>query len=53
MVNKIDLAYLAGFLDGDGSIMLQLHRSSLDSKDARIKLLFLAEKCLRKCPRND
>ena len=25
-MNKLDLAYIAGFLDGDGSIMLQLQR---------------------------
>ena len=36
-VNAEDLAYIAGFLDGDGSIMLQMHRR-ISGKDVfRIK----------------
>ena len=33
IIQKIDLAYIAGFLDGDGSLMLQLKKRS-DSKRA-------------------
>ncbi len=32
-----DLAYIAGFLDGDGSIMLQLHRRKSGKDDFRVK----------------
>ena len=36
-MNKTDLAYIAGFLDGDGSIMLQLHRRDRGKEVFRIK----------------
>jgi LAGLIDADG endonuclease len=35
--NSENLAYIAGFLDGDGSIMLQLHRRSLGKDVFRVK----------------
>ena len=35
--NPIDLAYIAGFLDGDGSIMLQMHRREAGKETFRIK----------------
>ena len=35
--NPIDLAYIAGFLDGDGSIMLQLHRRKAGKEAFRVK----------------
>ena len=36
-VNSEDLAYIAGFLDGDGSIMLQMHRRVSGKDVFRIK----------------
>src|SRR5258708_2524257 len=36
-VNNSDFAYIAGFLDGDGSIMLQLHRRDRGKEVFRIK----------------
>ena len=36
-VRHTDLAYIAGFLDGDGSIMLQLHRRVAGKPDFRVK----------------
>lgn len=36
-VDPTDLAYIAGFLDGDGSIMLQLHRREAGKNTFRIK----------------
>ena len=36
-VNSENLAYIAGFLDGDGSIMLQLHRRKSGKDVFRIK----------------
>ena len=39
--SKIDLAYCAGFLDGDGSLMLQLKKR----KDGRLKCRFMATIC--------
>lgn len=36
-VNQTDLAYIAGFLDGDGSIMLQMHRRQSGKEVYRIK----------------
>ena len=36
-VKQINLAYIAGFLDGDGSIMFQLHRRKSDKDVFRIK----------------
>ena len=34
---QLELAYIAGFLDGDGSIMLQLHRQKSGREVFRIK----------------
>jgi len=39
--SKIDLAYCAGFLDGDGSLMLQLKKR----KDGKLKCRFMATIC--------
>jgi hypothetical protein len=39
--SKIDLAYIAGFLDGDGSLMLQIKRR----KDGKKKWRFMATIC--------
>ena len=36
-VEIVKLAYIAGFLDGDGSIMLQLHRRESGKEIFRIK----------------
>ena len=36
-VNQLELAYISGFLDGDGSIMLQLHRQTKGRDTYRIK----------------
>ena len=36
-VKATDLAYIAGFLDGDGSIMLQLHRRQSGKEIFRVK----------------
>src|SRR3990167_8489531 len=36
-VKVTDLAYIAGFLDGDGSIMLQLHRRQSGKEIFRVK----------------
>ena len=36
-VNSENLAYIAGFLDGDGSIMLQLHRRKSGKDVFRVK----------------
>jgi hypothetical protein len=36
-VKQLKLAYIAGFLDGDGSIMLQLHRQESGKEIFRIK----------------
>ena len=40
-IEKIDLAYIAGFLDGDGSLMLQLKKR----KDGKTGLRFMATIC--------
>lgn len=39
--SKIDLAYIAGFLDGDGSLMFQIKKR----KDGRKKLRFMCTIC--------
>ena len=39
--SKINLAYIAGFLDGDGSLMLQLKKR----KDSKIGLRFMVTIC--------
>ena len=36
-VDQVNYAYIAGFLDGDGSIMLQLHRRQSGKEVYRIK----------------
>ncbi len=36
-IDQINLAYIAGFLDGDGSIMLQMHRRKSGIEVFRIK----------------
>ncbi len=36
-LSKVNLAYIAGFLDGDGSIMLQLHRRKAGKEIFRVK----------------
>ncbi len=36
-LSKVNLAYIAGFLDGDGSIMLQLHRREAGKEVFRVK----------------
>jgi len=36
-LSKVNLAYIAGFLDGDGSIMLQLHRRKSGKETFRVK----------------
>lgn len=40
--SEIDLAYIAGFLDGDGSLMLQLKKR----KDSKSNLRFMCTICL-------
>ena len=35
--DSLNLAYIAGFLDGDGSIMLQLHRRETGKEAFRVK----------------
>ena len=47
--SKIDEAYVAGFLDGDGSLMLQLKKR----KDGNIKLRFMATICFYQDSRHD
>jgi hypothetical protein len=47
--SKIDLAYIAGFLDGDGSLMLQLKKR----KDSNIGLRFMATICFYQDTRHD
>ncbi len=39
--SKINLAYIAGFLDGDGSLMLQIKKR----KDGKAKLRFMSTIC--------
>ena len=39
--SKIDLAYIAGFLDGDGSLMLQIKKR----KDGKLKRRFMCTIC--------
>ncbi len=36
-IDQLNLAYIAGFLDGDGSIMLQLHRRKKEQDVFRVK----------------
>lgn len=46
---KIDLAYIAGFLDGDGSVMLQIKKR----KDGIIKFRFMATICFYQDTRHE
>ncbi len=47
--SKIDLAYIAGFLDGDGSLMLQIKKR----KDGKKKWRFMATICFYQDSRHD
>ena len=47
--SKIDLAYIAGFLDGDGSLMLQIKKR----KDGKSKKRFMATICLYQDSRHE
>ncbi len=47
--SKIDLAYIAGFLDGDGSLMLQIKKR----KDGRIKYRFMCTICFYQDSRHE
>ena len=47
--SKIELAYIAGFLDGDGSLMLQLKKR----KDGVLKFRFMATICFYQDTRHE
>lgn len=47
--SKVDLAYIAGFLDGDGSLMLQIKKRS----DSKIGIRFMATICLYQDTRHE
>jgi hypothetical protein len=47
--SKIDLAYIAGFLDGDGSLMLQIKKR----KDGRLKRRFMCTICFYQDTRHE
>jgi hypothetical protein len=47
--SKIDLAYIAGFLDGDGSLMLQIKKR----KDGISKLRFMSTICFYQDTRHE
>ncbi len=47
--SKIDLAYIAGFLDGDGSLMLQIKKR----KDVKSKFRFMATICFYQDTRHE
>ncbi|MBI4158195.1 MAG: hypothetical protein HY505_01045 [Candidatus Yanofskybacteria bacterium] len=47
--SKIDLAYIAGFLDGDGSLMLQLKKR----KDGKLKRRFMCTICFYQDSRHE
>ena len=47
--SKIDLAYIAGFLDGDGSLMLQVKKR----KDGRLKKRFMPTICFYQDTRHE
>lgn len=47
--SKTDLAYIAGFLDGDGSLMLQIKKR----KDGRIKYRFMCTICFYQDSRHE
>ena len=47
--SKTDLAYIAGFLDGDGSLMLQIKKR----KDGKVKIRFMATICFYQDTRHE
>lgn len=47
--SKINLSYIAGFLDGDGSLMLQIKRR----KDGKQKIRFMATICFYQDSRHE
>ena len=47
--SKIDLAYIAGFLDGDGSLMLQIKKR----KDGKLKRRFMCTICFYQDSRHE
>jgi hypothetical protein len=47
--SKVKLAYIAGFLDGDGSLMLQIKKR----KDGKRKLRFMSTICLYQDSRHE
>lgn len=47
--SKINLAYIAGFLDGDGSLMLQIKKR----KDTRLKRRFMCTICFYQDSRHE
>ncbi len=47
--SKIDLAYISGFLDGDGSLMLQIKKR----KDGKNKFRFMATICFYQDTRHE
>jgi hypothetical protein len=47
--SNTDLAYIAGFLDGDGSLMLQIKKR----KDGKIKIRFMATICFYQDTRHE
>ena len=47
--SKIDYAYIAGFLDGDGSLMLQIKKR----KDGKTKVRFMTTICFYQDSRHD
>ena len=47
--SKINLAYIAGFLDGDGSLMLQVKKR----KDGKLKRRFMATICFYQDSRHE
>lgn len=47
--SKINLAYIAGFLDGDGSLMLQVKKR----KDGRLKKRFMCTVCFYQDSRHE
>ena len=48
-LSKINLAYIAGFLDGDGSLMLQVKKR----KDGKLKYRFMATICFYQDTRHE
>jgi len=47
--SKTNLAYIAGFLDGDGSLMLQIKKR----KDGKLKRRFMATVCFYQDSRHE